>query len=118
MGCGFGHPNSEDLLRIRKDIEYNYEEWDKMLKRKVLKSTFGAMQGDTVKTAPRGFAKYHPAIELLRYKQYWFERSFSDKEVLSADFLNKVNKTFKAIRPFFDYTSYVLTTDMNGEPIA
>ncbi len=117
VGCGFGHPNPEDLLRIRKDIEYNCEEWNKMLNRKPLKSTFGDMKGDTVKTAPRGFAKDHPAIELLRFKQYWFECSFSDKEVLAADFLNEVNKTFKAIRPFFDYTSYILTTDLNGEPI-
>jgi uncharacterized protein (DUF2461 family) len=75
------------------------------------------MQGDCVKTTPRGFPVDHPAIGLLRYKQFWFERSFSDEEVLAKDFLNKVNQTFKSIRPFFDYMSNVLTTDLNGEPI-
>jgi uncharacterized protein (DUF2461 family) len=73
------------------------------------------MQGDKVKTTPRGFDKDHPAIDLLRHKQFWFERSFSDQEVTSADFINQVNKTFKSIRPFFNHMSEVLTTDLNGE---
>jgi uncharacterized protein (DUF2461 family) len=73
------------------------------------------MQGDKVKTTPRGFVKDHPAIDLLRYKQFWFERSFTDKEVVAHNFIEQVNKTFKSIRPFFNHMSEVLTTDLNGE---
>jgi uncharacterized protein (DUF2461 family) len=75
------------------------------------------MKGEQVKTTPKGFPKDHPAIDLLRYKQYWFEHSFTDKEVLADDFLINVNKTFKSIRPFFDYMSDVLTTNLDGEPL-
>lgn len=117
VACGFSYPNPEDLKRIRMDIERNYDDWNKILKSKAMKSAFGTMLGDQVKTVPRGFDKDHPAIDLLRYKQYWFEHSFSDKEVLDKDFLNQVNKTYKTIRPFFDYVSDVLTTDLNGESI-
>ncbi len=117
VGCGFTYPSPDDLKRIREDIDENFEDWRKILSGKKLKSTFGQMQGETVKTAPRGFAKDHTAIELLRHKQFWFERSFTDKEVLSADFLYRVTETFKAIRPFFDYMSELLTTDKNGELI-
>jgi uncharacterized protein (TIGR02453 family) len=116
-GCGFAYPNPEDHQRIRLDMLHNYEDWYKLLKLRSIKTTFGVMQGDQLKTAPKGFPRDHPAIDLLRYKQYWFERSFTDKEVLADDFLNQVNKVFKSIRPFFDYTSYVLTTDENGEAI-
>jgi len=115
VGCGFTYPNAEDLLRIRQDIDVNYSDWRKLLKSKSIQHMFGEMQGDQVKTAPRGFAKDHVAIDLLRYKQFWFERSFTDKEVLANDFLDQANKTFKGIRPFFDYMSEVLTTDLNGE---
>lgn len=117
VACGFGHPNPEDLLRLRMDITDNFKDWRKILNSKSIKSTFGEMKGEQVKTAPKGFPKDHPAIDLLRYKQYWFTHSFADKEVLSKDFVNLVNKTFKSIRPFFDYTSEVLTTDLNGELI-
>jgi len=117
LGCGFTYPNAEDLLRIRTDISYNHRDWWKMLRSKNITSTFGEMLGEQVKTAPRGFAKDDPAIELLRYKQYWFEREFSDKEVLASNFLQVANKTYQSIRPFFDYMSEVLTTNADGEPI-
>lgn len=116
-GCGFVYPNGTDLQRVRHDIDANFKDWKKLLSRKSIVSTFGNMQGDQVATAPRGFAKDNPAIELLRFKQFWFERSFSDREVLHPDFLNTVNSTFKSIRPFFDYMSDVLGSDVNGEPI-
>ena len=117
VGCGFTYPNAEDLKRIRFDIASNYDGWKRMLNSRKLKGTFGEMLGNQVKTAPRGFDKDDPAIALLRYKQFWFERSFSDEETLSKDFVQQVNKTFINIRPFFDYMSEVLTTDLNGESI-
>jgi uncharacterized protein (TIGR02453 family) len=116
-GCGFTYPSPQDLQRIRMDILHNHEDWTKILRSAALRRTFGEMKGEQVKTTPKGFPKDHEAIDLLRYKQYWFERSFTDKEVLDPGFLNEVNKTFKAIRPFFDYMSDMLMTDLNGEPL-
>jgi len=115
VGCGFTYPNAEDLLRIRQDIAINYKLWRRLLNSKSIQSDFGEMSGDQVKTAPRGFAKDHVAIDLLRYKQFWFEHSFTDKEVIADDFVDRVSKTFKSIRPFFNHMSEVLTTDLNGE---
>lgn len=63
---------------------------------------------------PRGYAKDHPAIHLLRYKQFMLRHLFSDEEVLSPDFLIRVNDVFKKMRPFLDFMSGVLTTDVNG----
>lgn len=114
LGCGFTYPNPEDLKRIRVDIHHNHKLWSKLLNSKAIQQTFGEMKGGQVKTAPKGFSKDDPAIELLRYKQFWFERSFSDTEVMASNFLGTVNKSFKQIRPFFDYMSDVLTTDLNG----
>lgn len=117
VGCGFVYPNSADLKRIREDIDVNYHAWRKIISSKKIKAVFGEMRGDQVKTAPRGFPKDHAAIDLLRYKQFWFERSFADSEVLSVNFTKTVNDTFKTIRPFFDYMSEVLTANSNGEPL-
>jgi uncharacterized protein (TIGR02453 family) len=117
VGCGFTYPNPDDLKRIREDIEDNYEDWRKLITSRKLKSVFGSMQGEKVKTAPKGFSKDHPAIDLLRYKQFWFEHSFTDKEVLSKDLAKKVSDTYKAIRPFFDHMSDILSTNRNGESL-
>ncbi len=115
VGCGFTYPNAEDLLRIRQNIDLNYKSWNRLLQSKAIQSNFGNMQGERVKTSPRSFDKSHPAIELLRYKQFWFERTFTDREVMGVDFAEQINKTFKIIRPFFNYVSEILTTDLNGE---
>lgn len=115
VGCGFVYPHGDDLQRIREDISSNYEYWKKLLNSKHVSAAFGKMTGDQVKTAPRGFSKDDPGIDLLRYKQFWFERSFTDADVLSPDFVKTVDKTFKTIRPVFDHFSEVLTTNSNGE---
>ena len=72
------------------------------------------MEGEQLKKAPKGFDKDHPHINLLNFKQYTFTKKFNDKEVLAEDFIDTIDAHFKAIRPFFDYMSSVLTTDLNG----
>ena len=114
VGCGFVYPNAGDLKTIRLDILKNHGKWKRLLGSKGIKATFGEIQGEQVGTAPRGFPKDHPAIDLLRHKQFWFERSFTDREVLAKGFIDEVNRTYKSIRPFFDYMSDVLTADAAG----
>lgn len=115
LACGFFAPNSVDLLRIRKDIEINHKEWNKVLKLKSIKTNFGDMRGNTVATVPRGFSRDHAALNLIRHKQFILRHDFSDKEVLAPNFAQVINETFKSVRPFFDYMSMILSTDFNGE---
>lgn len=114
---GFWNPNKEDLQRIREEIAAYPEELQSILNAPEFVRTFGALQGEQLKTAPKGFDREHPAIDLLRHKQFIVFRKFSDQEALAPDFAQKVGETYRAMRPFFDYMSEVLTTDANGEPI-
>lgn len=115
VGGGFWGPNAPDLKRIRDDISYDAAPLRKILKSKQFVSNFGTLQGEQLKTAPKGYDPASEAIDLLRYKQFLLIKPFTDEEVLSASFVDKVNDAFKAMRPFFDYMSEVLTMDVNGE---
>ena len=117
IGGGFWEPNKEDLQRIREDIERDPSELQAILADPNFVNTFGKLEGEQLKTAPKGFDKEHPAIDLLRFKQFIFGRNFTDAEVLQANFVDVANDTFKKMRPFFDYMSDVLTTDANGAPL-
>ncbi|WP_040249003.1 DUF2461 domain-containing protein [Psychroserpens mesophilus] len=117
IATGFWEPNKEDLLRIRREFEQDDQEIRAIINDNTFKSVWGKFVGDELKTAPRDFDKDHPAIDLIRKKQYIFTKNYTDKEVISDDFLNDVNTSFKTIRPFFDYMSDVLTTNLNGETI-
>jgi len=118
VGGGFWGPNSEDLLRIRKEFEIDDSQIKKITSNKTFIKYFGELKGeDAVKTAPKGFDKNHPAIDLIKKKQYVVMRKFSDKEVFSDSFQKEIISTFLAMRPFFDYMSEVLTTNLNGESV-
>lgn len=117
IATGFWDPSKEDLLRIRKEFEMDDSEMRAILNDKDFKSTWGNFTGDELKTAPKGFDKEHPSIDLIKRKQFIFVKNYSDTEVLADDFLNEVNTAFKNVKPFFNYMSDVLTTNLNGESI-
>lgn len=116
LTCGFAGPVPEDLKLIRQDIAYDHAHWNKLLRNMGIVKNFGTMVGAQVRTAPRGFAKDHEAIDLLRHTQFLFRHPFTDTEVLSPGFVEEMNAVFKSIRPFFDHMSEVLTSDANGMP--
>lgn len=116
LGGGFWKPEKDDLFRIRKEFEVDDSEIREILSEENFKKYFGGkLEGEELKTAPKGFDKEHPAIDLIRKKGFVAIRNFSDKEVLSSNFVSEVNTTFKALRPFFNLMSDVLTTNLNGE---
>ena len=112
---GFWGPNAVDLNRIRLDIAFDAGELRSIINHPMFVSHFGKLEGEQLKTAPKGFAIDHADIDLLRYKQFLLIQRFTDEEVLSPGFEEKVDYAFKAMRPFFDYMSEVLTGDLNGE---
>ena len=113
---GFFGPEPADLKRIRQEFQMDSSVIRKILAKPDFAKAFGGEfdAWDPVKTAPKGFSKDDPNIDLIRLKNYFVTHSFTDKEVLAADFADNVLKHFKLLRPFFDYMSEVLTTDLNG----
>jgi len=117
VGGGFYHPNKEDLKLIRDKIAVDDQPLREIIANPSFQKFFGELKGQRVKTAPKGFSKDHPTIDLIRHKQFVVRRIFTAEEVLAENFLDQMTDTYLAIRPFFDYMSEVLTTDMNGAPL-
>lgn len=114
VGGGFWQPNAEDLKRIRDEFAVDDKPIRQIIADATFQQYFGAIQGEELKTAPKGYEKDHPAIDLIRKKSFTVHRNFTDAAVLGDDFLREVKLTFEAMRPYFDYMSEVLTTDLNG----
>jgi uncharacterized protein (TIGR02453 family) len=117
VGGGFYQPNAEDIKLIRSHIAIDDEPLRKVISDAKFKRTFGQLQGDQLKTAPKGFEKDHPSIDLLRYKSMYAFKSFPDKEVTSPDFVKNAVSVFMALRPFFDVMTEFLNTDTNGRSL-
>jgi uncharacterized protein (TIGR02453 family) len=117
LAGGFWEPNKDDLMRIRKEFEMDTSEIREIICDKNFIKYFGKLQGESLKTAPRGFDKNHPDLDLIRMKQFIVVRNFTDEEVMASNFLEEINNSYKAMRPYFDFMSEILTTDLNGVSI-
>lgn len=113
IGGGFWGPEPADLKRIRDEIAYDPKPLRKILKSKNFISHFGELYGEKVKTTPKGYDANDPTIDLIRYKQFLLIKKFTDEEVLSEKFVDRVNEGFKAMRPFLDYMTHAVTTDID-----
>ena len=117
VGGGFYGPERDDLKRLREELAADGDTLREIISDKDFVRVFGELQGDKLKTAPKGYPKDHPNIDLLRYKNYYAFRDISRKQLLSAAAPDLFVEAFLTLRPFFDYFSDVLTTDANGELI-
>ena len=111
---GFWDPNSADIARIRQEIDHDSNILRHIFNDTSFKEHFGGIQGEELKTAPKGYDMNHSDIDLLRKKQFIARRYFTDQQVIQDDFFDEVIETFHSLRPFFDYMSEILTTDENG----
>ena len=117
LACGFWDPAPADLKRIRQEIDLDGDEYRNLINAPAFKKLWGELQGNAVKTAPKGYAKDHPDIDLLRFKQHIFMIRYTEVEVAAADFMDRLDAALQAVRPFVDYMSAVLTTNADGEPL-
>ena len=117
IAVGFWNPNKEDLLRIRKEIEIDGQEFKRIINQKTIKDIWGDLRGDEVKTSPKGFTSDHEYIDLIKKKQFIFIKKLKEKDILDEKFQKELVNYFESIRPFFDYMSEVLTTNLDGEVI-
>ncbi|TDO24305.1 DUF2461 domain-containing protein [Pedobacter duraquae] len=114
IGGGFWGPNADDLKLVRESLAFDAAPLREILQAPDFIADFKALQGDQLKTAPKGFDTTHPDIDLIRYKQFLLVKRFSDAEVLNGNFAELVVQTFVNMRPFLNYMSEILTTDANG----
>ena len=117
IAVGFWNPNKEDLLRIRKEIEIDGLVFKSIINQKRIKDIWGEIQGEEVMRSPKGFDKEHEHIDMIKKKQFIFVKKLKEKDVLDENFQSELVGFFLSIRPFFDYMSEILTTNLNGESI-
>ena len=117
VAVGFWNPNKEDLLRIRKEIEVDGQEFESVINDIKIKDIWGEIKGQEVKTSPKGFNKDHQHIDLIKKKQFIFIKKLKEEDILDEIFQKKLVSYFISIRPFFDYMSEILTTNLDGESL-
>lgn len=91
------------LKGIRRKIAEHPDDFKKVVNKASFKKYFGTFEGEQLKTAPKGYPRDHPQIELLRYKSFLATHECADKDVLSKSFAGHAAQVFKALYPFDEF---------------
>lgn len=91
------------LTAIREKIDQEGKKFLEINNQRDFKKHFGKIEGEKLKSAPKGFQKDHPMIELLKLKSYLVVKMISDKEVVSNDCFDTIIRSSKAMKPLNDF---------------
>jgi uncharacterized protein (TIGR02453 family) len=108
IAAGLYMPSTEELNRMRYAIATDSSKLRKILNKRNFKRYFSGLEGEQLKTAPQGYSKDHPDIDLLRYKQFLASSPLTEEQVLSPDLTDYVVEGFKALKPLETYIHEVL----------
>jgi uncharacterized protein (TIGR02453 family) len=105
---GLHEPSPEQLNRFRQAIDIDAAKFRQVTHAREFIENFGAVEGERLKSAPKGYDREHPEIELLQLKQITVIHRFSDEEVVRPDFGDRVATTCRAMKPFLNYLESIL----------
>jgi uncharacterized protein (TIGR02453 family) len=91
------------LTAIREKIDQEGKKFLEIINHRDFVKHFGKIDGEKLKSAPKGFQKDHPMIELLKLKSYLVVKMFSDKEVVSRECFDDIIRSSKAMKPLNDF---------------
>lgn len=96
-------PPAPWLNAIREKIDDQGEKLVKILNNKELRSVFGEIEGEKLKSAPKGFPKDHPYIEYLKLKSFLVSKLFTDEEVTNKEWVGMVLEACRVMKPLNDF---------------
>ncbi|HTX71576.1 MAG TPA: DUF2461 domain-containing protein, partial [Rectinemataceae bacterium] len=96
LAGGLYEPSPAELGAMRAVLARDSRPFRKILGAKDFRRYFGELGGESLKTAPQGYPKDHPDIDLLRMKQFMASHPMSDETLLSGDPVSYILNVFKA----------------------
>jgi uncharacterized protein (TIGR02453 family) len=107
LAGGLYDPSPEQLRKLREAILRDARPLKRILAVPGFGAHFGGVSGESLKTAPQGYPKDHPEIELLRKKQFHVVETMSDAAVARADLVPRALESYRAMKPFLAYLESV-----------
>ncbi|MFD2245844.1 DUF2461 domain-containing protein [Pontibacter ruber] len=103
VGGGMRSPGPKQLELIRQEIDYSPGELEAIVQAEDFRKQYGMLQGEKLSMAPKGYTSTHPAIDLLKHKGFLALHYFTDEEVCTPGFTDRLLPFFKAVKPLHDF---------------
>lgn len=110
LAGGLWRPAPGKLQSVREAIDFDGERLDEILNKPSFVSAFGSLYEDEkLRTAPKGFSKDHPYIDLLQHKTFAVVHQLDEKEVVSPGFKDRIVEIYLEMLPFRRYLNKAIS---------
>lgn len=103
LAGGMWMPENDILKKVRQEIDYNFKEFQTILNKSEFKKLFKEIEGEKLKTVPKGYDADNPAIEYLKLKSFIVRVQMDDKDFTSKTAIQKIVKVFTIMKPLVDF---------------
>ena len=108
LGGGIWKPPAKPLYKIRERIQLDAKGWGKIIRSQKIKSRFGAVEGERLKRAPRGFSEETPYIDDIKLKSFLLMTRMDRSDALSPSFIDEVEDTFRGAMSLLHFLAKAL----------
>lgn len=106
VGGGIYQPMPDELKKVRQEIDYNFNDFKKIIGAKKFKTFYGDLDKSKeflLSRVPKGYEPDNPAAEYLRLKSYIAMVELKDEGLTSKDLVKKTVAAFEALQPFIQF---------------
>ena len=102
VAAGAYMPEREQLLAIRRYLSEHHEEFRRVMNGKKMRSLMTEDDGSALTRAPKGFPEDHPAIDLLKKKQWAVWSRLPAERAMKATLVKDVVERFRLAAPMIE----------------
>lgn len=106
---GVYQPMPDSLKMVRTEIFENPDEFRAIIESPQFRKNFNELWGDKLKTAPKGFPKDFPDIDLLKYKSYIVAKNLSDTSLSGNKLITELKEILQSLYPLNRFLNYILS---------
>jgi uncharacterized protein (TIGR02453 family) len=102
IAAGAYMPEKEQLAAIRNWLLENHVAFRKIIDRPAVRKVFKEFEGEALTRPPKGYPAEHPAMDLIKQKQWGLSTTLPAESALEANFAAVLVKHFKLLAPMVD----------------
>jgi len=102
IAAGAYMPEKEQLAAIRNWLLENHAAFRKIIQKPAVHKVFKEFEGEALTRPPKGFPPEHPAMDLIKCKQWGLSTTLPAETALEATFAQTLIKHFKLLAPMVD----------------
>lgn len=112
VGGGIYQPFPENLKKVRQEIDYNFNDFKKIIGSRKFKTFYGDLDKSNefmLSRVPKGFEPDNPAAEYLKLKSYIAFVNVDDKDLVSDTLMKKTLAAFEILQPLNNFINQAMT---------